>query len=340
MELITVIVPVYNVEKYLEQCVKSLINQTYNNLEIILVNDASTDSSGSLCDELAKLDNRIKVIHKKNEGLGFARNSGMEVMSGKYVTFIDSDDYADLDLIEQLYSQLKQSKADTCIGGFKRVRDSGEIIFKEEYEKIVYYDSEVKNNLLIRMLGSSPEKSDAVRMSVWNVLYSVDIIKNNDLKFPSEREFISEDIIFNINYYEYSRKVVVIDTSAYNYRVNAQSLTGKYKPDRFEKCKILYNEVLKRIETVYEDDIAIYRLQRQFFVNVRGCIKQEGSKISNKSFIDSIISITDICKDSLIQDIILKYPIKKIKIKQRVFLYLIKYKLSFLLYVLVQLKLF
>ena len=264
MELISIIVPVYNVEKYLNQCVNTLINQTYFNIEIILVNDGSTDKSGSLCDELSKSDNRIKVIHKKNEGLGLARNTGLEYINGKFVTFIDSDDYVDTNLIEELYYNLKNNNADTCIGGFKRVNDLGKIIFKESYEKNTYEDNYIKNNLLMKMLGSSPEKSDAIRMSVWNVLFSVEIIKNNKLKFVSERKFISEDIIFDIDYYQFAKKVVIIDTVAYNYRVNNESLTRKYKEDRFEKCKILYNEIYSKINFFNNNNLAIYRLQRQY----------------------------------------------------------------------------
>lgn len=340
MELISIIVPVYNVERYLEECVESLVNQTYENLEIILVNDGSTDSSGSLCERLAKTDKRIRVIHKKNEGLGFARNAGMKVMTGKYVTFIDSDDYADSNLIELLYTNLKNECADTCIGGFKRVNDLGEIIFKEKYEREIYSDAEVKNRLLMRMLGSSVEKSDAIRMSVWNVIYSADIIKNNKLKFPSERELISEDIIFDIKYYKNSKRVIVINSLAYNYRLNEESLTRKYKSDRFEKCKILYEELKNQVSKIYEDNIAILRIQRQFFVNIRGCIKQENTKISNKSIKEAIINIEYICKDKMIQDIIANYPLERLQLKQRLFLYLIKYKLKYLLYLLVWLELF
>ena len=102
MDLITIIVPVYNVEKYIRECIDSLINQTYKNLEIILVDDGSKDKSGEICENYANADSRVKVIHKENEGLGFARNTGLTVAQGKFVTFIDSDDVADVDLVERL----------------------------------------------------------------------------------------------------------------------------------------------------------------------------------------------------------------------------------------------
>lgn len=102
VDLITIIVPVYNVEKYIRECIDSLLNQTYKNLEIILVDDGSKDKSGEICENYANADSRVKVIHKENEGLGFARNTGLTVAQGKFVTFIDSDDVADADLVERL----------------------------------------------------------------------------------------------------------------------------------------------------------------------------------------------------------------------------------------------
>ena len=104
-ELISVVVPVYNVENYLEKCVSSITNQTYKNLEIILVNDGSKDNSGAICDDLAKNDSRIKVIHKENGGLSDARNTGINVATGEYIGFVDSDDWIERDMYEQLYKR-------------------------------------------------------------------------------------------------------------------------------------------------------------------------------------------------------------------------------------------
>ena len=142
MDLITIVVPVYNVEKYISDCLDSLISQTYKNIEIILVDDGSTDMSGAICDRYTTLDARIKVIHKQNEGLGFARNTGLEVAQGKFVTFIDSDDMADADLVEKLVNGLYEENCDTCIGGFKRISENGTVSFEEKYDKIVYEGKE------------------------------------------------------------------------------------------------------------------------------------------------------------------------------------------------------
>ena len=111
-DLVSVIVPIYKVEKYLGKCVDSIINQTYKNLEIILVDDGSPDNSGKICDEYAKKDNRIKVIHKENGGLSSARNAGLDVATGEFIAFVDSDDRIHLDFVEKLYRAIKEENAD------------------------------------------------------------------------------------------------------------------------------------------------------------------------------------------------------------------------------------
>ena len=125
LPLISVIIPVYKVEKYLERCVASVVGQTYKNLEIILVDDGSPDNSGAMCDEYAKKDDRIKVIHKKNGGLSDARNAGLEIMSGSYVGFVDSDDYIATEFFERLYSALKKNDADISMCGVIKIFDDG-----------------------------------------------------------------------------------------------------------------------------------------------------------------------------------------------------------------------
>ena len=125
-EKISVIVPVYNVEQYLERCVESIVNQTYKNLEIILVNDGSTDNSGELCDELAKKDNRIKVVHKENGGLSDARNNGERESTGEYIIFIDSDDYIHHEMLNTLYNQIVEKNADVSICGVMNVYSNSE----------------------------------------------------------------------------------------------------------------------------------------------------------------------------------------------------------------------
>lgn len=328
METVTIIVPVYNVEKYIGMCIESLCGQTYRDLEIILVNDGSTDSSGSICNQMAQRDARIKVVHKQNEGLGFARNSGLEFASGKYVAFVDADDTADSSMIEQLMKPILNDGADTVTGGFVRITEDGKIRHTQQYHPEVFTGEAVYQKLFARMLGSAPDKHDAIKMSVWNVLYSMSIIRAHNIRFPSEREFISEDIIWNNEYYRYAKRAEVIDSVAYRYRITPGSLTLTYKENRLELICTLYKVMRQRIDASEE---MLQRLQRQFFVNLRTCIRQEQPEISGNSGKTFFKKIGCLLNDPTVIQALQEYPIQKIQFRQRVFLLMLKYRLSILI---------
>lgn len=132
--MISVIIPVYNVEEYLERCVNSVLKQTYNDLEIILVDDGSTDNSGKICDELKNKDDRIIVIHKENQGLSASRNIGIEKATGEYITFVDSDDYILEDMYETLYKNLIRNDADISMCKYQYVKEQQKIDFRFRYK--------------------------------------------------------------------------------------------------------------------------------------------------------------------------------------------------------------
>jgi hypothetical protein len=185
------------------------------------------------------------------------------------------------------------------------------------------------------MLGSSPMRSDAIRMSVWNAIYAMDIIAGNHIRFPSEREYISEDIVFDEAYFLYSKKAVLIDSMAYKYRFNYQSLTLIYNSQRLEKSKFLYSKLSERlIEDGYSRE-AIVRLQRMFFVNIRKSIIQEKTKFSGLPRKKCLENIKKICDDQLLREVITEYPIKRLGYKQKIFLLFIRKYFSLGLYVLV-----
>ena len=145
-DLISVILPIYNVEPYLERAVDSIIKQTYRNIEIILVDDGSPDNCGNICDAYAKQDKRIIVIHKENGGLSDARNVGIKKASGKYITLVDSDDYVDDDYVEFLYSLIKNSGADMSICSHTVLYDNGTILTKATHELFVLDKKSIRKN--------------------------------------------------------------------------------------------------------------------------------------------------------------------------------------------------
>jgi len=334
MDLVSVIVPIYNVEKYLDVCIDAICNQTYTNIEIILIDDGSTDNSGIIADKWGKIDNRIKVIHKTNAGLGYARNTGLEVATGEFVTFVDSDDLVDNNLLELLMNEIKNG-ADTCVGGFKRINEDGSVISIEEYKCSLYKGLAAYNDLFARMLGSSPDAHDAIKMSVWNVIYSMDLIRKYNLKFPSEREFISEDIYFNYEYFKHSRVAKLIDSTAYGYRVTPGSLTQKYNPQRLERVCYLYVTMEEKIG----DAKMVTRLQRQFFVNIRACLRQERTEISGKTRREIKKTIKEIVDNPVVSRVSNSYLKCINQFKQKVFVFLLKSRSVELLYLVSKYKL-
>lgn len=328
---ISIIIPVYNVEMYLEECINSVLQQTYNNLEIILVDDGSTDNSGKICDEYFKLDSRIKVIHKKNEGLGLSRNVGLKHVSGEYVTFLDSDDYLDSSTIENLFNKIQMYHVDLCKSGFKRIDNNHKIISLRKFSDELFENDETKFKMLPRMIGSAPDKKDSFEMNVCGTLYKTSIIKEHNIRFPSERELISEDMIFNIDYMQFARGSYITSFVGYNYRTNINSLTRSYKKDRFNQAKQFYTVVKDKLIKLGYDYKTIERLQRMFFIYLKVCILEEkNSGFSTKRIINRI---KEICSDDLVRQIIREYPVKYLGIQQKVFIKLIYYKLATILYI-------
>lgn len=206
--LISLIIPVYKVEKYLEKCIQSVINQTYENLQIILVDDGSPDNCGKICDEYAKKDHRIEVIHKSNGGLSDARNKGLEIAKGEYIGFVDSDDYIEADMYEVLYNLLKQYNADVSICNFYTV-SQGKISIKNADNGINEYNRiEILKEILL-------DKN--VQSYAWNKLYKKELF--DEIKYPIGKKY--EDIGTTFYLLEKCNKVVVTGKSEYYY-INRQ----------------------------------------------------------------------------------------------------------------------
>lgn len=324
LPLVSIIVPVYNVEKYLIECLNSLVNQTYSNIEVLLIDDGSKDSSGEICDDFAAKYKNVYSYHKKNSGLGLTRNYGMSLIKGEYVTFVDSDDYLDKDAISCLVAGLDKGKNDTVIGGFTKVSDTGKKLYVEKYSSQIFAEKDIYTKLLVKMLGSSPNNHDSIRPSVWNTLYSVNIIKKNKLSFVSERELISEDIVWDTDYYRFCKSVQLISAATYYYRLNPTSLTQVYKEDRFQKNVYFFECMTKKLRDsiIYEE--AKQRLSKNLFINVRTAISQE----KHNTFRSGYDHIKNMCNNLTLEQAIENYPIKKLGKSQLCFILMIKYKMS------------
>ena len=242
---ISVIIPVYNVEKYLCACVNSVINQTYKNLEIILVDDGSTDKSGAICDEYALKDERIKVFHKSNGGLSSARNYGLDRMSGDYVFFLDSDDFISLQCLEKMLEVSIEQNADIVSSLNKRFATESDLITQNTVKKeIVVYSSK-------QTLENTFKKTENFFVVSWAKLYKYKTFDN--LRFTEgvihEDEFICHRLYGQIN------KFVLLKEELYFYRENPCSITGvKYNikrpdyllalEDRVEYFKTIFSKAI------------------------------------------------------------------------------------------------
>ena len=216
-ELITVVVPVYNVENYINKCIDSILDQTYKNLEIILVDDGSEDNSGIICDEYKKKNSNITVIHKVNGGLSDARNAGINIAHGKYIAFIDSDDFIDNRMIEVLYNALKKNNADISICGIQIVKNLKREIKKSEKKG---YIETVNQYQAYKNLYNNKAMETVV---AWNKLYKIDLFKN--IRYPIGK--INEDAFVIHHLISKTNKIVYVSDKLYYYIKRKNSIMGK-----------------------------------------------------------------------------------------------------------------
>lgn len=336
-ELVSIIIPIYNVEKYLKRCIDSVINQTYKNIEIILVDDGSRDSSSRICDEYALKDPRIRVIHKVNGGLGFARNSGLDIAMGKYVTFIDGDDYIGESHIEDMIYAIEINETDTCMTGYTKVYADHQIEHKHVCCGSIFKGN-VKEEILPRMCGANSKGRDYIEMSVCMALFSNEIIKANHLRFVSEREYISEDLVFDFDYYSLAKGVCASESTDYYYCDNAGSLTTKYQHDRFERQVKLYDFLVQKAYMLHIDEKCIERLQNTVIAIARYSIKLEYKFIKENGKKNVKQNVKKICTNTTLEKILYEYDDHNIKISSRVVNNLIRYKCYFALYLTMKFK--
>lgn len=229
--LISVIVPIYCVEKYLNKCVESIVNQTYSNLEIILVDDGSPDRCPKICDEWAKKDSRIKVIHKENGGMSDARNAGLEIASGDYIAFIDSDDWIEQDMFAILINTLNKNNCDIAICNMRKVYKNKNIsVFQNTFEEHLYNTTEALALLI----------DDRIRQVVWDKMYRRNAIK--DIRFPVGK--YHEDIFWIYQAIGNAKSVAIIDYMGYNYFQHPESVMGVgYSLKRLDAVEAKYERL-------------------------------------------------------------------------------------------------
>lgn len=235
--VISVIVPVYNIAPYLEECVDSVINQTYSNLEIILVDDGSMDSSGTICDKYAARDKRILVIHKKNGGLVTARKAGLAIAKGEYIGFVDGDDYIEQDFYETLYKEIEEKKTDFVQCGATEERENGGSVCLCSWEKEKYVVSDRKE-VLINFFDDFLTRKGYINEFIWNKLFSKEFIKKQYALGPDYQQH-GEDFICMCECMLNCRSFASIGRELYHYRFREDSLSHSSSVEMIAKMSNL-----------------------------------------------------------------------------------------------------
>lgn len=262
---VSVIIPVYNVEAYLCRCVDSVLGQTLADIEVIIVDDGSPDGSPAICDAYAAADSRVRVIHKANAGLGYARNTGIEAASGRYLCFLDSDDYLEPDALRKLYELAESNGLDVVRAARNEFRREGEFSHTVAGSPLEIYEGEETLRRIALCYFSQPGGDADRRLnlegSAWGALYSRDLFFRCGLRFVSERELVSEDFIFNYECALHSRRIGKIRDTLWHYRLNSASLTKTPRKDCLERA-IAYSKYLERrfLADGYDPSSALYAM--------------------------------------------------------------------------------
>ena len=327
--IISIIIPIYNMEQFLERCLDSVVNQTYTSLEIILINDGSTDSSGDICDTYAKEDNRIKVIHQVNAGVSAARNAGLNVATGEYISFIDPDDYIEVNAYETLIPYLNNNSIDILRFNANR---KGEILNRLPFEG-EYAGKRFEQEVLLPMIGSKKFGGMFILGVLWIHLFKREIIEKNHIRFNKELRRC-EDRLFTITCMLHADKMFFTDDILYHYQVNDESLSNRYDPIRWQQ-ELLFMDDLKKEYTqtrsrsfVTEAD---KRIKNDFVLRAVTSINNEYFTNNSNSFWQRYKNIKTIVNNKHTKLSIKEIQKEKLGLKGSLILCMIKYRLVFLL---------
>lgn len=327
---VSVIVPVYNVKQYLARCIESILRQTMTDFELILVDDGATDGSGALCDVYAR-DERVCVIHQENQGLGLARNTGLNHAQGEYVCFIDSDDYVGRELLAHLITAAGRHHSDAVIGGWTDIFADGRQK-RHTCREALFATEEERRACILGCVSAPPESREEVLWSVsaWAKLYRRDVIERYRLRFISERILISEDILFHLDFLKCAERVSVVSDASYCYCVNAGSLSKRYREDRFERNLEMYEAVRQRLASVCPEQRSQPYLDRFLLSKARYCITQEVLYHDQADRTHDLHGgLRRIAEEETLRNILGRYPWWRMPPAQGCFTFLMKWRLYF-----------
>ena len=311
--VVSIIMPVYGVEKYLSASINSVLNQTYKNFELILIDDKSPDKSPEICDEFAQKDSRIKVVHKpKNEGLGFARNTGLDIAIGDYVYFIDSDDYIESQLLEKAIDAFDEN-TEFVVFGINRVHEKKD----GSIDRIEHLIPEISESQTAKDTANifAMLNTKKVFPFAWNKLYKKQFLDKCGTRF--EKTKLIEDFLFNIDLFSKAKFIKVISDRLYNYRKpQHETLVSAYAPEFFELCKRKYTlekEYLSMVDALTEENLQL--IYFSYIKNLISVFLKNSSKKAGLSKKEQKEKMKSVLGDALTEDVLTNYAPKGIVMK-------------------------
>jgi glycosyltransferase involved in cell wall biosynthesis len=300
---VSVIVPVYNAENFLCQCIDSILNQKLKEIEIILINDGSLDKSGKICDDYAIKDERVRVLHIQNQGVSNARNIGIQISSGKYIGFVDADDWIDEQMYVVLLEKITKENADIIM--------CSHVIYDRDTENIISFPwkndcafefQEIRQKVIpafISNIDINGYKQQLVMGCVWKCLFTKDLIERNKINFD-EKIVISEDLVFILHAFSRSERVIFIMQPYYYYRkeINKDSTTQKYIPDAYLSLKLSLEYICNVLQELDCRDKLVMQIEWRNISNVLDCIANLFRKGSPYTFKEKIDETKGYIKDS------------------------------------------
>lgn len=325
MKKVSIIIPCYNVENYIWQCLESVINQTYQNLEIICINDGSNDGTLRVLKEIETREPRLIILNQSNKGLSASRNVGIHKSSGDYIMFLDSDDWLEIDAVKICATYLPY---DLICFSYNRVFKK--TVLPRKLNLAGSFSAEKIQQRMVGLVGKElgdPSQADSL-VTAWGKLYDSAIIRNNNIQFTDTQLIGTEDALFNIQFLDWAKTVYVLDRPFYNYRRNnVSSLTSFYKKQLFEKWKNLYAIIAE----IIEDKPTNFKiaLQNRICLSIIGLGLNE--TFSTSTFQQKSKTLKRILSDPLYKMAFDNLYLNQFPLKWKVFFYLAKYKKTHLL---------
>ena len=333
--LISVIIPVYNIEKYLNRCIESIVAQTYTNIEIIIVDDGSTDDCPNICDYLKKKDSRIKVIHKINGGLSSARNAGMDIAKGKYIIFIDGDDTIDTEMFYEMINMSINNNVDVVMCDYIRVNSEG--ILEKHTEDIssgLYLKEDIEKNIFDKLIMRECIDYGPL-LSVWICMYKLDFLKKYNIMFDSEIKWSEDNMFSAIVGYNLSSFYYMKGKYFYNYFRNDNSITTSYKKDSWKVYELMNKKIKNSFDTNKDYDFS-RQIQLHMIYYALNCIGNINKFEPN--FEEKYKRVKAIIDSEHLREIIKGFKINQENYKLRIIIFLIKYRMTLITTLIFNLK--